>query len=403
MKKYTLVLSFLVAFLFAANAQTAVGDVSLEKAKALAQKFIIVDTHVDVPYRLHGKMEDISKRTLGGDFDYERAKLGGLDAPFMSIYVPSGLQKKKGESKKLADSLIDMVENLTRQHPEKFALANSPQDVVRNTQKGLISFPMGIENGAPLEDDLANVAYFAKRGVRYITLTHAEDNLICDASYSLSNMWKGLSPFGKKVIEEMNRCGIMIDVSHVSDKTIEQVLQVSKTPIIASHSSCRALTPNFSRNLPDDLIKAIAKKGGVVQINFSSMFLDSAIAADFMAQRAAFADFLLKNEVTAQSKAFKDFEETYKKQHPQRKTTLQKLADHFDHVVKIAGINHVGLGSDFDGVGDTLPPNVSDVSIYPNLIQELLKRGYSERDIEKICYKNTFRVWNKVLKKAAQL
>ncbi len=399
-KQYTFVLAFCF---FALNfqAQSTQNEAVLrKKAQDLAQKFIIVDTHIDVPYRLLEKMEDVSVRTEGGDFDYVRAKAGGLDAPFMSIYVPSALQKTKGASRRMADSLIDMVEKMAKDHPDKFALAYSPDDVRRNTAKGLISFPLGMENGSPIEDDIKNVAHFAKRGIRYITLTHAEDNLICDASYSLNNKWSGLSPFGKQVIEEMNRYGVMVDVSHVSDKTIEQVLQITKTPVLASHSSCRAFTPGFLRNLPDYLIKQIAKKGGVVQINFSSMFLDSAIAAAFMKQRADFADFALKNEITQNDPKFKVFEADYKKNNPIFKTTIQRLADHFDHVVKLVGINHVGIGSDFDGVGDTLPPDIKDVSMYPNLIFELLKRGYSDADIEKICYKNTFRVWEKVKKTA---
>jgi membrane dipeptidase len=372
----------------------------LTKAKKLAHQFIITDTHIDVPYRMLEKWEDISIRTEGGDFDYERAKIGGLSAPFMSIYVPASFQKTAGASKIMADSLIDMVEGWTKKHPEKFALAYSPEDVKRNFEKGLISFPMGMENGSPIETDIKNVEHFAKRGIRYITLTHSEDNLICDASYSLNNKWSGLSPFGKQVVEEMNRCGVMIDVSHVSDKTIEQVLQISKKPVIASHSSCRAFTPGFSRNLPDNLIKAIAKKGGVVQINFSSMFLDSATAVTFMKQRADFATYATENNLKQSDAKFKEYEAEYKKQHPILKTTIQRLADHFDHVKNLVGINHVGIGSDFDGVGDTLPPDIKDVSMYPNLIFELLKRGYSDSDIEKICYKNTFRVWEKVKKGA---
>jgi membrane dipeptidase len=397
MMKNTLLLAFSL-FFTAIYAQS--DDVLRKKADALAHKFIIVDSHVDIPWRLHGKMEDISVRTAKGDFDYVRAKQGGLSAPFMSIYVPSSYQKTKGASKRMADSLIDMVEGLTKKDPDKFALAKSTKDVKENFKKGLISFPMGIENGSPIEDDLKNVEYFAKRGVRYITLTHAEDNGICDASYSLNNKWNGLSPFGKQVIEEMNRCGIMIDVSHVSDKTIEQVLQITKAPVIASHSSCRAFTPGFIRNLPDNLIKDIAKNGGVVQINFGSMFLDSSTAMGFMRQRAYLASWAKENNVTPSSKAYNAEEERYEKENPVPFATLERLVEHIDHVVKLVGINHVGFGSDFDGVGDTLPTGMKDVSNYPNLIYVLLKKGYSEKDIEKICYKNTFRVWEKVEKLA---
>jgi membrane dipeptidase len=400
MKKLT-TLFLLFSFPLFCFSQANTDDALRQKAKDLAQKFIIVDTHVDVPWRLQKKMEDVSVRTEGGDFDYVRAKEGGFDAPFMSIYVPSVLQKQAGASKRKADSLIDLVEKLAKDHPDKFAMAYRPEDVIANSAKGLISFPMGIENGSPIEDDIKNVEHFYKRGVRYITLTHAEDNLICDASYSLNNKWSGLSPFGKKVVEEMNRVGMMVDVSHVSDKTIEQVLQISKAPVIASHSSCRHFTPGFIRNLPDYLIKAIAKKGGVVQINFGSAFLEPKHSKGFMDQRAHMTDWALKNKISQGSKEFQDYEDEYERTHPIPRATIDQLADHIDHVVKLVGINHVGLGSDFDGVGDTLPDGIRDVSQYSNLIFVLLKRGYSEKNIEKICSKNTFRVWKKVEKMAA--
>jgi membrane dipeptidase len=400
MKKITTFLLLISIPLFCFS-QSKTDDALRQKAKDLAQKFIIVDTHVDVPWRLQKKMEDVSVRTVGGDFDYERAKEGGFDAPFMSIYVPSALQKEKGASKRKADSLIDLVEKLANDHPDKFKMAYTPEDVIANSAKGLISFPMGIENGSPIEDDIKNVEHFFKRGVRYITLTHAEDNLICDASYSLNNKWSGLSPFGKKVVEEMNRLGMMVDVSHVSDKTIEQVLQISKAPVIASHSSCRHFTPGFNRNLPDNLIKEIAKKGGVVQINFGSMFIDPTHAKGFMEQRGHMTDWALKNQVSQGSKEYQAHEKEYDKAHPLPNGTIEQLVDHIDYVVKLVGINHVGLGSDFDGVGDTLPEGIKDVSQYSNLIFVLLKRGYSEKNIEKICSKNTFRVWEKVAKLAS--
>ena len=385
-----------ILFLFAAvcNAQT---DAALrQKADELAHRFVIFDTHVDLPWRLYKKMEDVSVATKGGNFDYPRAKAGGLSAPFMSIYVPSSFQKTKGGAKLMADTLIDLVVNLTKKNPEKFALAYSADDVEKNFKKGLISFPMGMENGAPIEDNIENVAYFQKRGVRYITLTHAEDNLICGTSYSLNNKWNGLSPFGKKVVEEMNRVGIMIDVSHVSDQTIEQVLQISKTPLIASHSSCRSFTPRFMRNLPDNLIKKIAEKGGVVNINFGSMFLDSVPSDDFLAQRQHMLQWSTENSVKSGDPRYSAHSDEYEKAHPMTCSTVERVADHIEHIVKLVGVNHVGFGSDFDGVGDALPTGLKDVSMYPNLIFALLKRGFKEKDIEKICFKNNLRVWKKV-------
>ncbi len=367
-----------------------------KKADVLAHKFIIVDGHVDLPYRLSGKMEDVSVQTKGGDFDYVRAKKGGLSAPFMSIYVPANLQQRKGFSKALADSLIDLVENLTKQHPDKFALAKSPQDVEKNFKKGLISFPMGMENGSPVESNLANLKHFYDRGIRYITLCHGEDNFICDTSYDTTNTWRGLSPIGRQVVREMNRLGIMLDCSHISDETFAQVIALSKAPIIASHSSCRKFTPGFIRNASDDLIIKMAKKGGVIMINYASSFLDSAINKSSEIKRLHLRTWQKEHNLMPNSPQARAYEAEYTKAHPTAFSTVEKVADHIDHVKKIAGINHVGLGSDFDGVGPTLPEGLKDCSQIPNLIYVLLKRGYTEEEIEKICNKNVFRVWNKV-------
>jgi membrane dipeptidase len=299
--------------------------------------------------------------------------------------------------------LIDLVENLTKQHPDKFALAKSPKDVERNFKKGLISFPMGLENGSPVESNLANLKHFYKRGIRYITLCHGEDNFICDTSYDTTNTWRGLSPIGRKVVREMNRLGIMLDCSHISDETFEQVVALSKAPVIASHSSCRKFTPGFIRNAPDNLIIKMAKKGGVIMINYSSMFLDSASNKSYEIKRLHLKAWQKEHNLTPDSPQARAYEDEYSKAHPTPLTTVEKVADHIDHVKKIAGINHVGLGSDFDGVGPTLPEGLKDCSEIPNLIYVLLKRGYTEEEIEKICSKNVFRVWRKVATVAQNL
>ena len=253
-----------------------------KRATALARQIIILDGHVDVPYRLNaGKneagelAEDISGSTVKGDFDYPRARSGGLDAPFMSIYVPAKYEGKG--AREFADNLITMVESLAKKWPAQFALANSPADIVANFATGRISLPLGMENGAPIEGKLENVEHFYKRGIRYITLAHSKDNHIADSSYDDRHTNKGLSAFGKKVVGEMNRLGIMVDVSHLSDEAFWDVMATSKTPPIASHSSCRHFTPGFERNMDDEMIRALAKKGGVIQINFGSGFIDSKI------------------------------------------------------------------------------------------------------------------------------
>lgn len=372
-----------------------------QKAHELAQKILITDGHVDLPYRLNGHMEDVSVRTALGDFDYERAKEGGLDAPFMSIYVPADYQETGG-AKEFADSMIAIVEGLVQSHPDKFAMAYSTTETMANFEKGLISFPMGMENGAPLENSLDNVKYFYERGIRYITLTHGKDNQICDSSYDTTRTWNGLSPFGSEVIAAMNRNGIMVDISHVSDSAFFQALEVSTAPAIASHSSCRYFTPGFERNMSDDMIHRLAENGGVVQINFGSTFIDSVSAKSSKAIGEHFKVWLNDHQLTAEDSTAQAYREQYINSNFTF-TTLQKVVDHIDHVVSLVGVEHVAFGSDFDGVGNSLPTNLKDVSHYPNLIHELLIRGYSEEDIEKICYRNVFRVWDDVARIAEEM
>jgi len=375
-----------------------------ERAEKLARSIIITDGHVDLPYRLkitNFRLEreylGIPIRTENGDFDYERAKKGGLDAPFMSIYIPSEYQATEGAAKMLADSLIDMVRGIATAHPDKFAMAYAPADVEAQFARGLISLPMGMENGAPIGSDLKNLKYFRERGISYITLTHGKDNLICDSSYDTTRTWKGLSPFGREVVAEMNRRGIMIDISHVSDQTFYQVVGLTRAPLIASHSSCRKFTPGFERNMDDDMIRALGRNGGVIQINFGSTFLDGKVQAYQDKKREELLALLDSLGLRFREPAAAPVVEAFRKANPSLFADVSTVADHIDHVVALAGINHVGLGSDYDGVGDSLPTGLKDVSQYPNLLAELLRRGYSEEDIAKICHKNVFRVWNKVL------
>jgi membrane dipeptidase len=374
----------------------------LQAAKEIAQSTIVVDGHVDLPYRmkvggftLKREVLDVSVRTPDGNFDYPRAKEGGLDAPFMSIYIPAANQAIRGASKALADTLIAMTERVAATFPEKFAMAYSPADVRSNFAKGLISLPMGMENGAGIEDDLANVAYFHRRGIRYITLTHGKDNLIGDASYDTTATYGGLSAFGEKVVVEMNRVGIMVDLSHVSDNTFRDALAITKVPVIASHSSVRKFTPGFERNMSDELIQGLAKNGGVMMINFGGAFLDSAYTAGTAQVREHLVNWLAENKLSRSDPWAQQYIEEYTAKFTPF-PTVARVADHFDHVVQLVGIDYVGLGSDYDGVGDSLPTGLKDVSMFPNLFAELLRRGYSKEDLEKICYKNVFRVWQAV-------
>ncbi len=368
----------------------------------LAQKYIILDGHIDVPYRLEETWADVTKATADGDFDYPRAKQGGLNAPFMSIYIPAELETTGG-SKELADQLIDSVEKIVAHAPDKFAIATSVEQVMQHFSQGLISLPMGMENGSPIEGDLANAAHFYKRGIRYITLAHSKANHISDSSYDINRPAGGLTEFGKKLLVEMNRLGIMIDVSHISDDAFYQVMEISAAPVIASHSSARFFTPDFERNMSDEMLKRLAKNGGVIQINFGSTFISQASQDSYNASKTAIADFISTNNLSEDSVEAVEFAKQYKVSKPFIYASLADVLDHFDHVVKLIGINHVGIGSDYDGVGDSLPTGLKDVASYPNLIDGLLQRGYSETDIEKILSGNVLRVWSAVEQHAASL
>lgn len=389
---------------------TAMPEDALRKvADSLAHAYIITDGHVDLPYRLKVRNFRLEKEYLGipiqtddGDFDYERAKKGGLDAPFMSIYIPSSYQLQPDMGKVLADSLIDMIRGIADAHPDKFGLAGTPAEVDAHFKAGRIALPMGMENGAPIGNDMANVKYFYDRGIRYVTLTHGKDNQICDSSYDTLNTWKGLSPFGEDVVREMNRVGIMVDISHVSDSTFYDVLKITKAPVIASHSSLRYFTPGWQRNMADDMVKALKGNGGVIQINFGSTFLDSAVSKANDENRKKLQAILKDKGLGMRDSLAKPIIDEFRKENPSLYADVKTVADHIDRVVELAGIDHVGIGSDYDGVGDSLPTGLKDVSQYPNLIYELLRRGYSPEDIEKICYKNVWRVWNKVIEVSGQ-
>ena len=375
----------------------------IDKADRLAHEYIIADGHVDLPYRMvgagfmkKGEVLDVSKEALDGNFDLPRAKKGGLNAPFMSIYIPADYQVIEGYAKKFADSLISMTKQLAQVYPNDFAMAYSPDDVEANFKAGKISLPMGMENGAPVEGDISLVEYYQKAGIRYITLTHGKDNKISDSSYDTTGTHGGLSDYGKQVVAEMNRVGIMVDISHVSDNAFWDVMGMTDVPAIASHSSARKFTPGFERNMNDEMIKKLAEKDGVIMINFGSSFLDG----KYRARREAYDRYLdnwaTASEIDRKSDNGKAFIENYTKENDPW-SNVEKVADHIDHVVDLTGsTKHVGIGSDYDGVGDSLPTGLKDVSKFPNLIYELLKRGYTDEDIENICSGNILRVWRAV-------
>lgn len=385
----------LVATLLAATSfHVAAADYNpSEKAKQLAHDALLIDTHIDVPYRLINGWEDVSQATAEGDFDYPRAQQGGLNAPFMSIYIPASYEESGGGGE-LAHRMIDSMEALVGRAPDKFALAYNTDDIYAQQQQGLMSIAMGMENGTPIAGDLANLKLFYDRGIRYITLAHSQSNHIADSSYDIRRQWNGLSDFGKELVVAMNNIGMMVDVSHISDEAFYDAIAVSKAPVIASHSSLRSYTPGFERNMSDDMLKKLAENGGVIQINFGS---------SFVAQQANRYNDMIKKRVQAVEKQFgKDSAEAKKRiaeinaNNPYPYATLEQVLDHIDHVVKTIGIEHVGIGSDYDGVGDSLPVGLKDVSSYPNLVQGLLDRGYHDEQIKMILGGNLMRVWKAV-------
>ena len=391
-----------VAIVVCCMAGCAAGpSLSRTGAGELAREALIVDTHIDVPYRVHRSAADVSAATEDGDFDYPRAVSGGLDAMFMSIYVPAAVDAA-GDAGKLAHELIDDVEALAARAPDRFALAHCADDVVASKASGRIALPMGLENGAPVAGDIANLDALARRGIRYITLAHSKSNHISDSSYDSNEQWQGLSPFGRRLVGAMNDRGIIVDVSHLSDRAFWQVLELSSVPVIASHSSLRHFTPGFHRNMSDAMVAALGEQGGVIQINFGSGFLTQA-ARDWSAARAeAVARYREQNHLQSGDSRLTEYASSYRDTHPYPRATVDDVLDHIDRAVRLAGIDHVGIGSDYDGVGDTLPVGLEDVSTYPNLVRGLAARGYDERAIRKILGDNVMRVWRAVEAAAEQ-
>lgn len=370
-----------------------------QQAAELAQRFLIADTHIDVPYRLEHHWEDVTGATEDGDYDARRARAGGLDLPFMSIYTPARLEEQGG-AWELANRLIDSVEAMVGRAPEHFAIVTTPDQAVAAKKAGRIGLAMGMENGSPIEGELANVKYFRDRGISYITLAHSLANHISDSSYDKERPNGGLSDFGREVVTEMNRLGVMVDVSHISDEAFSDVLEVSDVPVIATHSSARHFTPGFERNMSDDMIRALADKDGLIMINFGSSFLTAEANQwfeDFGAAREVWQEETGADGDSPEADAFRD---RYLESNPLPYATLEETVAHFVHVIELVGVDHVGIGSDYDGVGDSLPVGLKDVSTYPTLVEALLERGYGADDVEKILGGNLLRLWGQVLEGA---
>ena len=366
----------------------------LKKAEQLCKNYLLIDTHIDLPDWLYDGWFDVTQLSKG-EIDYPRAIKGGLDVAFMSIYTSPSLEGTS-KSKIKADSMISLVHKMVRTWPDKFAFIRNISDIKANSNQNKILLTMGLENGSPVENNLQNLKEFYDKGVRYITLAHYKWNHICDSANDTIRKWNGLSPFGEEVVKEMNRLGMMVDISHVSDSTFYDVIKLSKAPVIASHSCCRFFTPGYERNMSDEMIKVLAKNGGVIQIAFASFFLREDIYQQYTNGEKTIKKYLKQNNIKPGTEEEWKYQEEYWKQNPFSSATVKDVANHIDHVKNLVGIDYVGLGSDFDGTGGLLPVDLNDVSKYPNLVYELLLRGYSDEEIEKILGGNLLRVWKQV-------
>lgn len=378
-----------------ASATTTSQDQHLwQKALRIHRSAIVIDTHNDITSPMVDEDYDLGTPSAGKyHTDLERMEKGGMTGEFFSIYVSRSYAKEGGASRRALD-MIDMVYRQAERHPQKLIMGYSTADIRRAKRQGKIAALMGIEGGHAIENSLMTLRAFYRLGVRYMTLTHSNTNDWADASTDAPRH-NGLSDFGKEVVSEMNRLGMLIDVSHVSDETMSDVLDISTAPIIASHSSAKALA-NHPRNISDDLLKRIAKNDGVVMVNFFSGF----ISQEYIDARKV-RDEKLKPQLEDLNQKYKDDAKKLEEErdklfaaNPLPLVPLSVLMDHFEHIIKVAGIDHVGIGSDFDGVPD-LPKDMQDIAQLPNITYELLKRGYSEQDIKKVLGENLMRAFAK--------
>ena len=379
------------------------------EALAIHNRVLTVDTHSDTPSRLLREDWDIGERhdpsqRGSGKIDLPRMVEGGLDAEFFAAFVGQGERTSEGFSraKGRAMQMLDAIHKMCGNYPHLVELATSPEDAYRLEKEGKRAAFIGMENGYPIGLDLSLVKEYYEKGVRYITLCHGGDNDICDSATDRNNPEdNGLSDFGKKVVAELNRLGIMVDISHASDKSFSDVLKATKAPIIASHSSVRALC-DHPRNLSDEMIKALASNGGVMQICFVSSFVKETKPNPerekaLQALREKYGPRREIKDEAVLEKMREEYMEVYEN-YPRERATVEDLIDHVDYVVKLVGVDHVGFGTDFDGGGDI--EGCSDVSELPNLTVELVRRGYSEEEIRKIWGGNLMRVFRKVVELA---
>ena len=350
----------------------------------------VLDSHCDTPSQIL-RLRDLSLDNDHAHVDFPKLKRGGVDGAFFALYVPGNLETE--EAFEYSQRLLEGVERAVEANSSSVAFATDSAQAFSNKQEGRFSVFLGLENGSPIGNSFDRLKWFYDRGVRYVTLCHSSDNQICDSCASKVKRWGGLSPFGTELVAEMNRLGILIDVSHISDASFYDVLKYSDRPVVATHSCCRALCPH-PRNMTDDMIRSLASAGGVIQINFYPLFLDSGFAevlsGSGLEEKGGYVEKEFINDPSDPLKraAWNRIQDEIQ---ALPRPSFKLIADHIDHVVALAGIDHVGIGSDFDGI-EVTPEGMEDISMMPKLFEELRRRGYSETDLEKIASGNFFRI-----------
>ena len=352
----------------------------------------VLDSHCDTPSQIL-RLRDLSLDNDYAHVDFPKLKRGKVDGAFFALYIPASFDSDQSSGFDYAMKLLSGVEQAVADNKDKAAFATSRAEAMNNKDHGLFSVMLGLENGSPIGESLDNLNSFYNKGVRYVTLCHSGNNQICDSCAPAFGRWNGLSPFGRDLIREMNRIGMLVDVSHVSDASFYDVLECSTRPVVATHSCCRALA-NHPRNMTDDMIRHLAEAGGVIQINFYPLFIDagfkSILSSSGISERGEVveSEFIADPSNTVKRTAWNKIQDELMSL---KRPSFKIIADHIDHAVEIAGIDHVGIGSDFDGI-EVTPDGMEDISMMPLLFDELRVRGYGEEDLSKIAGDNFFRI-----------
>ena len=377
----------------------------MQEARQILREVPLIDGHNDLPWQLREKFKnhmdqvdlmDTTKLEPPFHTDIPRLKKGMMGGQFWSVYVP--VDRKGADAIQDVLEQIDVVHRFTKKYPDTFQMAYTADDVLRIHKSGRIASLIGVEGGHCINNSLAVLRQLYAMGARYMTLTHWSNTDWADAATS-DPKHKGLSPFGELVVKEMNRLGMLVDLSHVSEETMNRVLDIARAPVLFSHSSARAIS-SHPRNVPDEVLKRLQQNGGVVMVNYARAFV-SEEQHQFQAVKEAEKARIKELTLGDPEKLKKDTEE-WEKAHPDPAVTLQQLANHIDHIRKVAGIDHVGIGSDLDGI-DKTPTGLEDVSTYPALLAELLKRGYSKEEVKKVAGLNALRALRKAEQVASTL